>query len=161
MLPDPLHPAIVHFPIALAVLVPLLALGAVIAIRTGWMTTRIWLPVVLLQALLVGSSWLAIETGEEQEERVEDVVGDAPIHDHEEAAERFLALSIAAGLLSATGLLAGRWGAIGRVATLVAGAAVLAGGVSVGHSGGELVYVHDAGHVYAAPAQPAAAAQRE
>jgi hypothetical protein len=148
MLPDPLHPAVVHLPIAIAALAPFAALLAVLAIRAGWVPARTWLAVVLLQALLAGSAWLAIETGEDQEEKVEDVVGERHIHDHEEAAERFLYLAIAAGLVSATGLVAGRRGGIGRVATVAAAAVVLAAGLQVGHSGGELVYRHGAASVY-------------
>ena len=91
MLPDPLHPAVVHLPIALAILVPLVA-----AVRTRWrrgsaiVPVRGWAFVVLLQVLLVGTAWLAIETGEDQEERVEKVVAERHIEDHEERAERLL-----------------------------------------------------------------------
>ena len=113
MFPDPLHPAVVHLPIALAALAPLAALLAAVAIRLDWLPARAWLAVVLLQALLAGSAWLAIETGEDQEEKVEEVVGERHIHDHEEAAERFLAVAIAAGLVSSAGLLGGRMGTAG------------------------------------------------
>jgi hypothetical protein len=54
MLPDPLHPAVVHLPMALAVLIPALAL----------------------------------ETGKDEEDRVERVVSEDLIEAHEEAAER-------------------------------------------------------------------------
>ena len=54
MLPDPLHPAVVHFPIALAALVPLLAVLAIVAIRRRFLPPHSWWLVVLLQALLVG-----------------------------------------------------------------------------------------------------------
>jgi hypothetical protein len=148
MLPDPLHPAVVHLPIALALLAPLAALLVALAIRVGWVPARAWAAVVLLQALLVGSAWLAIETGEDQEERVEDAVGERHIHEHEEAAERFLAVAVAAGLVSATGLAAGGLGGTGRAVTIAAALAVLAAGISVGHSGGELVYRHGAASVY-------------
>lgn len=50
------------------------------------------LPVGLATALAV-SSWVAVETGEQQEDRVERVVGERPLHSHEEAAELFLLLS--------------------------------------------------------------------
>ena len=58
MLPDPLHPAVVHLPIALAVLVPLLAAGGLLAIRSGFLPARAWLAVALVQALLAGSAAL-------------------------------------------------------------------------------------------------------
>jgi len=148
-IPDPLHPAIVHFPIALAVLVPALALAAFVAIRAGWVPARTWIAVVVLQVALVGCAWLALETGEDQEEKVERVVAEHHIDEHQDAAERFLYIAIAAALVSAAGLLQGGRGRAGRAATLVAGLAVLAAGVAVGHSGGELVYKYGAASAYA------------
>jgi hypothetical protein len=148
MLPDPLHPAVVHLPVALALLVPLHTLHALAAIARGWLPARAWAGIVLLQALLLGSAWLAVETGEGQEERVERVVAEKYIETHEEGAERFLALAGVALVVSGAGLLRGRAGALGRAATLAAAAAVLAAGVAVGHSGGELVYRHGAASAY-------------
>jgi uncharacterized membrane protein len=167
MLPNPLHPAVVHFPIALAVLAPALALGALVAIRLGRLPARAWAAVVLLQALLVGSGWLALETGEREEDRVEDVVAEARIEAHEAAAERFLAFAAGAAIVSAAGLLRGRLGRAGRLAGAAASGAALAAAVAVGHSGGELVYRYGAATAYVERAQArsptphAAVARRE
>jgi uncharacterized membrane protein len=155
MLPDPLHPALVHLPIALAVLAPFAAGLGVLAIRSGWLPARSWVAVVALQALVVGSGWLALETGEQQEERVERVVAERHIHDHQEAAERFLAVAAAAAVVSLAGLLAGRRGSVARVATLGIAVAALAAGIAVGHSGGQLVYRYGAASAYATPAAAA------
>jgi uncharacterized membrane protein len=154
MLPDPLHPAVVHLPIALAILVPGLAVLGLLLITKGALPPRSWAGIVLLQALLVGSGWLALETGEQQEERVERVVAERHIEAHEEAAERFLLVAGIGLLVSAAGLLPRRPGAAGRVAGTLGAFAVLAAGVAVGHSGGELVYKHGAANAYvdAAPA---------
>lgn len=35
MLPQPLHPAVVHFPIVLAVLLPVVTLAGILAVRRG------------------------------------------------------------------------------------------------------------------------------
>jgi uncharacterized membrane protein len=148
MLPDPLHPAVVHLAIALAILIPGFAILGVPLIQRGLLPARSWALIVLLQALLVGSGWLALETGEEQEERVERVVAERHIEAHEEAAERFLLLAGMGLLASAAGLLPRRGGAIGRVAGTAVTLAVLAAGLSVGHSGGELVYKHGAANAY-------------
>jgi len=147
-IPDPLHPAVVHLPVALAVLMPLLALLGGLAIRGGFVPARTWAAVVLLQAILVGSAWFALETGEDQEERVEEVVAERHIEEHEEAAERFHRLGIVALVLVAAGLLPGRAGGVGRALGVVATLAVLAASVPVGHSGGELVYRHGAARAY-------------
>ena len=150
MIPDPLHPAVVHLPIALAVLVPGLALLGMLLIHRRILPSRSWALIVLLQALLVGSGWLALQTGEREEERVERVVAERPIESHEEAAERFLLIAGVGLVATAGGLLRGRAGAIGRVAGTLASFAVLAAGVAVGHSGGELVYKHGAASAYVA-----------
>jgi uncharacterized membrane protein len=152
MLPDPLHPAVVHIPLALALLSPFVALAGVLAVARGWLPVRAWTAVVLLQALLAGSAWLALETGEEEEERVEDVVGEKPLEEHEEAAERFLAIAVAGLAVSGAGLLSGKAGSYGRVASVVSGALILAAAVAVGDSGGELVYEHGAAQAYVHPA---------
>jgi hypothetical protein len=148
MLPDPLHPAIVHLPLALAFLSPVAALLGLVAISRGWLPARAWAAVMLLQATLAGSAWLALETGEDQEERVEDIVGDKPLALHEEAAKRFLAMAAAAAAVSAAGLLPGSNGRAGRAATVLGAGVLLAAAVSVGRSGGELVYKHGAAQAY-------------
>jgi len=151
-MPDPLHPAVVHLPIALAILMPLLAVLAVACIWRGLLPVRTWAVLVLLQALLVGSGWLALETGEEQEERVERIVSEDAIHEHEETAERFVTLAGVGLVVIALGLLPGTTGALGRGAGLIATLIVLGASVGVGHSGGELVYKHGAAAAYLDPA---------
>ena len=90
LIPNPLHPAVVHLPIALAVLVPLVAIAALVFIRRGARARTAWgISVAALAALLL-SGWVSLQTGEQQEERVEDVVAEQAIHGHEEAAELFL-----------------------------------------------------------------------
>ncbi len=148
MLPDPLHPAMVHLPIALAILIPGFAILGIWLIYKEFLPPRSWSLIVLLQALLVGFGWLALETGEEQAERVERVVAEQHIEEHEEAAERFLILAGIGLLINAAGLLPRRNGSMGRVAGTLASIAVLAAGVSVGRLGGELVYKHGAANAY-------------
>lgn len=152
MLPDPLHPAIVHFPVVLAVLVPLFAVAAAWAIRSGRMPRRLWAGVAVAQLLLIASAWVALETGQDQEETVERVVAERHIEAHEEAAERFLWLAGGATVVVLAGLLAGPRGEIARWAACAATAAALAAVVPVGHSGGELVYRHGAASAYASAA---------
>lgn len=157
MLPDPLHPAVVHLPVALAALMPLLALLGALAIRVRAFPARTWAALVLLQALLLGSGWLALETGEDQEERVEEVVAEGPIETHEEQAERFMILAGVGLVVVAAGLLPGAAGGVARAASVLAAAAVLAAGAQVGHSGGELVYRHGAASAYLSQGVPGAA----
>lgn len=140
MLPSPLHPAVVHFPIVLVCLLPIVALGALWAIRRGSPALRAWAIPVALAAALTASAWVAVETGEGDEERAEDVVGEQVLGAHEEAAEQFLWLSGAVLALTAAGLLRGGIGRTIRVAGTVAALGLVVAGYQVGHSGGRVVY---------------------
>ena len=148
MLPNPLHPAVVHFPIVLAVLLPLFAIGALVAIRKGARPLRAWSLPLAVGAALTLSSWVAVETGEDQDERVERVVAEQPLETHEERAEMFLTLSGVLLLVSATGLLRGVVGRAGRITATVGAVALVVAAAQVGHSGGELVYRHGAASAY-------------
>ena len=158
MLPDPFHPAVVHFPIALAALTPLLAALILLAIRSGRTAPATWAVVVILQALLVGGAWLAHETGEQEEERVEKVVEKSHIEEHEEAADWVLWMG-AAGLAAALlGLARGSTGGWARAGALAISLLTLAAAVRTGYLGGELVYRYGAANAYletpgAAPAE--------
>jgi uncharacterized membrane protein len=140
MLPSPLHPAVVHFPIVLMFMLPLAALGALWAIRHGSRAARAWAVPALVAAALTASAWVAVETGESDEERAEDVVGEQTIGAHEAAAERFLALSGAVLVLTVAGLAGGTLGRTLRVASAVAALGLVGAGYQVGHSGGRVVY---------------------
>lgn len=148
MLPNPLHPAVVHFPVVLAVLMPLVILVATVAIRRGFPARQTWGAVLALQLFLVLSSWVAMETGEKEEEKVEEVVAEQAIEAHEEAAELFIILTGVTLLVAGAGLLSGGKGEAGRYAALVASLVVLGAGARVGHLGGELVYKHGAAQAY-------------
>ena len=151
MLPNPLHPAVVHFPIVLAFLLPLFAVGALVAIRKGARPLRAWAIPLCIAAALSLSTWVAVQTGESQGERVERVVADQPLDSHEEAAELFLTLSVVLLGVAAVGLARGVVGRVARI-TAAAGAVALVGvGASVGHSGGQLVYRYGAASAYAQP----------
>ncbi len=164
MIPDPLHPAVVHLPLALGALVPLAAVVALWAIHRGGRVLHVWAVPLALAALMTGGAWLALETGEEEEERVEDVVAESAIHEHEEAAERFLLFSGILTVLAGVGLAGGTLGSAARLLATVGTVGVLAAGVQVGGLGGELVYEHGAASAYvdgADRALPPGEAERE
>jgi uncharacterized membrane protein len=161
MLPDPLHPAVVHFPIVLAFLLPLFAVAAFWLARRSDQPRRVWLLPVLLAAGLVGSAFVALRTGEAEEERVESVVSEAVLHDHEESAERFLLLSGVVLLLAGMGLVRGDVGRAARGLTVAGSIAVAIAAVQVGAAGGDLVYRHNAASVYADAAAATAPAHED
>ena len=148
MLPEPLHAAVVHFPIVLATLLPISILAAWWTIRRGSRPRSAWAVPLAVAVALVASSWVAIRTGEAEEERVEAIVGEELLHEHEEAAERLLVLAGIVAAVAAAGLVAGTVGTAARVVAAVGSALVLAAGVQVGALGGELVYLHGAAGAY-------------
>ena len=150
----PLHPMLVHLPLALAAIVPiaaLLALGAVL--RRHRSERSFVVAVVALQIVLALGAVAALRSGEAEEERVEAVVSEAVIETHEEAAEVFV---VAAWIALAVSLVPALWprhrviATVGAVATVVTTAVVLGLGVRVGEAGAELVYGHGAASVYVA-----------
>lgn len=140
LVPSPLHPAIVHFPIVFMILLPIAAFGALWAIRRGSQANRAWLFPVFTAVALVGTAWLALETGETDEERAEKAVGEQTLETHEEAAQRFLAFAAAGLVLTVAGLARGNIGRAARVAGSVAALGLVIAGYQVGHSGGQIVY---------------------
>lgn len=148
MIPNPLHAAVVHFPVVFAMLLPLVAAVALFAIRRGGGIRQWWGITVAVMLALAVSAFAAVRTGEAEEDRVERVVGEQPLHSHEEAAERFLLLSGALLAIGAAGLLPKRTGSAFRLLGSVATVGILVAGWQVGHSGGELVYRHGAAAAY-------------
>jgi uncharacterized membrane protein len=148
MIPDPLHPAVVHFPIVLAVLFPLFVGGALWSMRRGTRARRAWLLPTVVAAALAGSAWLSVETGESQADRVERVVGERTMEAHEELAETFLTVAVVVAALAAAGLAAGLIGRTARVLTAVGSLALVGVVIPVGHTGGQLVYRHGAASAY-------------
>jgi len=153
----PLHPKLVHLPIALAVIMPFVAGGISAAMRREWLPPRAWVLVVVMQAIVPLAGLAAANTGESDAERVADVVPREAIAEHEQAANWFiggavgvLALSIAVLTTKAPGM---RQAMI--AATLVGTVFVMFTGQRVGELGGELVYKHDAARAYiSAPKSP-------
>jgi hypothetical protein len=149
------HPKLIHVPMALAVLMPLVAGGLLLAWWRRWLPWRGWTVAVALQTILLGSSVLALRTGQAQEDRVENIVPDAAIEQHEEAAEAF---TWATGGVLAVMLLAAAFGSrragLPLAVAATVGTLVVTGlGYRTGEAGGQLVYQHGAASAYTAPAQ--------
>jgi uncharacterized membrane protein len=147
------HPKVVHVPIALSVLMPLFSGALALAWWRRWLPARSWALVVALQAILLGSGILALQTGESEEDRVEAVVAEAAIDAHEDAAEGFVWVSggVLALMLAPLGLGRTRAGLPAAWVATLGTLAVLGLGYRTGQAGGELVYRHNAASVYASP----------
>jgi hypothetical protein len=150
----PLHPALVHVPLGLAFVLPIVAAGLAFALWRGVVPRRVWLVAVALQALLLAGGAAALRTGEGDEKRVAAVVGKSLVEAHEHGAELFvLAAAVVLGLTLAV-LAVPRRAAAGFAAIATAGTLVVVGlAYRTGKAGGELVYVRGAAKAYA-PAAP-------
>lgn len=145
LIPSPLHPAVVHFPIVL------LLLGAVAAVAAVFWRKH-YLPTLAAGLLVLGASgaWFAVQSGESDGGLIENTSPQvsALIDAHETWAKRTLIISILAAFAAAGSVLAARWPRLARavaiVAAMVAGAAAY-GVYETGHRGGALVYRHGAG----------------
>jgi hypothetical protein len=147
----PLHPVMVHLPLALALLMPLFAAAAAWGLWTGRLGRRAWMATVALQLLLVATAVIAIKTGEREEDRVEAVVLATALHQHEEYAEQFMWGAAAVLGLGLVVFVPGARLSFALV-TLIGTLAVAGLALRVGHAGGQLVYVHNAGAAYASSA---------
>jgi uncharacterized membrane protein len=154
----PLHPAIVHVPLGLAVVLPLVAAGLALALWRGALPRRSFAVVVVLQALLVGGGAVAMQLGERDEKQAETVISEKLIEAHEERAEVFVWAAGAVLAVSAAVLVVPAAAATAVAAVVVAGTlAVAALAVSTGQAGGELVYRHGAASAYLPRGGPAEA----
>lgn len=157
----PIHPKVVHLPIAFAMLMPLLAGGLFLSWVRQWLPRRAWWVAVGVQAMTVLSGFASLLTGERDEEVAERVLSEALIHAHEEAGQGFVAVTIAVFLCA---LFAG-WVEREKLArtlaglTLVGSLVALALGARAGYMGGQLVYEHGGAAAFgqAAPSMPSSA----
>lgn len=156
----PLHPLVVHFPIVFSVLAPIAMGLALLSWTRGWTGRRVWFLAVALQVAVFLGGLAAENSGEQDEEIAEKAVSHDLIHEHEEAAEKFVAAAGVVFLLSLAGAFIPAAG-MARIAmgASIVGALVTTGIVfRVGELGGELVYKHGAGQAWVQPTAGGAAA---
>lgn len=153
--PQRIHAAMVHLPIAAAVLG---LIFLVILTLTGgkWGGLR-WTTVILYTLGAAAAAW-AMQTGEDAEHALSPKpTGEIKelIDKHEELAEFFWIGLAATGFLTMlTFSKAGWFRSIMLLLSLLAGAATVAWAAGIGHYGGELVYKHGVGVGIKAPALP-------
>lgn len=157
----PLHPAVVHVPLGLAMVLPFVAIGLIWAIWRKWLPHGAWGIALGLQVLLAATGFVALQSGERDEEVVERVVPEAAIEAHEERGELFVWWNVGVLAFVLLPLVLRRAGSTSRLrlealALLgMLGASFLA--YRTGAAGGELVFVHGAAQAHiqrgAAPAQ--------
>lgn len=99
---------------------------------------------------------MALRTGQAEEERVEETVGETPLERQEEHAETFLWLSggLVVLMLAPMVLRRERVRRVLAVAGLAGTVALAGAAVLTGHSGGSLVYEHGAAAAYGRGQRP-------
>jgi hypothetical protein len=139
----PLHPAVVHAPLGLALIMPILLAGLVWAIVTGRLPARAWFLGLLLQGVILGAALVALWTGEQDEERFEGRAGEAQVEAHEHAARAFTFVAGGTFVAGSVALaLRNRPGAFlnAGLGTVALSLAMLGLGIQAGHRGGLLVH---------------------
>jgi hypothetical protein len=145
MPPLPLHPAVVHVPLGIAVILPLVAAALAVAVWRGRLPRSALAVIVGLQLVVVAGGFIAMRLGHGDERQAALVAPRDAIHEHEEAGEAFVWVSL--------GVLAVAFAAMAvparlapKVAALTTAGALVAAGLALnaGRLGGELVFRHGA-----------------
>ncbi len=165
----PLHPAVVHLPIAFALFAPLVGLGALLVSRKSGQAVdrKIWAVVLAWQFFQAALIYAAMATGEIDEDRLGALARDSVdttklqragiepnilqhVEEHEEAASTLLVGTIASFFLAALALKfkhdTGRLAL--RVLTVFVQILLLGWCAYTAHLGGKLVYEHGAANVH-------------
>ena len=138
-----LHPAVVHVPLGLAVVMPLLLGAMAWAVVTGRLPGKVWLLPFLLQGVLLGTALVALRTGEQDEDRVEARAGESAVDAHERAAQAFTTAAGATFLAAAVALALRnrrRPFLVAGVTSVALSVGMLVLGIQTGSRGGALVH---------------------
>lgn len=96
----PFHPVMVHFPIALSFILPILILVFAFMIKSQKMSHQAWLVIIGLQIVTTVTGYVALDSGEKEEHQVATVMDKKHIHHHEESAEIFVGSTVLALVIS-------------------------------------------------------------
>ncbi len=143
----PLHPIAVHIPITLGLLLPFLGGALFWSIKKNILPVRSWFILVLLSGVYFGSTLLAAELGEHDEEAVEKVVQESALEAHEEVGEKVPWVAGVVFLAFIAPLVFSRKESLKLVAVGVSLLATIPL-IKAGHTGGELVYKYGAAQAH-------------
>ncbi|CAN5754302.1 hypothetical protein BH11MYX3_BH11MYX3_38660 [soil metagenome] len=144
--PLPMHPKLVHVPMALCILMPMIAIMIWLGVRRGWFTPRVWLIAAVLQGATLCGGLAALKTGGDDGALVEGYASEEALATHEARAHWFLYVAGANLVLCGVTVLQRE-----RIRQQLLGAIAIVGlfagsyaGYRVGDAGGRLVYVGNA-----------------
>ncbi|MEQ8349865.1 MAG: DUF2231 domain-containing protein [Leptospiraceae bacterium] len=144
----PLHPVIVHFPVALTILFLILFPALLLWMGAKDQRQKAWVLVPALSLLLIVISYGALFTGEQDEELVEQVVSHEALEAHEHAAEYFFYFSWVPFLISLAGLKPWKGRSPSRWLTVLAQIGLVFFMLDAAHKGGLLVYKEGAARAH-------------
>ena len=139
---SPLHPALVHLPLGIAIVMPFVTGFVFYLIRSEMLPQRGWWVVLVLQLFLVAGGAAALQTGEGAEEAVEKNVTEEVIEAHEEAAKIFMGISVLTLIVIGAGLMDSSFRSTLQGFSVVLLLGALGAGMFAGKKGGEIVYKH-------------------
>ncbi len=151
----PLHPIVVHFPIVLGALLPFLAILLWWAIGKWQLPPKVWALVSAVALIYTLSAVVAVQLGEADEEKVEKVVSERVIEEHEEAGELIPWIAGTLFLVSLGGFTV-RYSKQAQMAMIGLSLVAMVPLINAGHTGGELVYEHGASVAHLPPDHKAA-----
>lgn len=152
MLDIPLHPALVHLPLGLSLVAPLVAIGIWLGFARGRLPRSAFAILAGLLLLLAVSGFAAMQAGHREEDRVEKVAGRRAVHEHEERGEAFVwTASIVAALGIALLVVPARAVHAAAALTVAGTLAVAVLAFLTGKAGGEIIYRHGGAAAYATP----------
>ncbi len=134
------HAILVHFPVALAMLAPLLLIATMVV---GGKNRALRIAVIGAYILLAASAWAAVLSGESANDHVgaPPAVVASMVHEHEEMAEKIWIFALATAVLVAGGMHKKQGVAAVSLWLALAGGVFTAGWVgATAHKGGTMVY---------------------
>lgn len=136
----PLHPAVVHFPLVLSLLIPL-SIVAIVIFGRRVNSKPLWLTPAALAVGAALTAYLSMKWGGDDWEKVVAIVGEGPLGEHADSGQRFAyALYALAALTPVLGFVKGRVRLGVSCLCVGLGAIAVALGVKAGHTGGQVVY---------------------
>lgn len=145
----PLHPVMVHFPVALSFILPILILVFAFMIKSQKMSHQAWLVIIGLQIVTTITGYVALDSGEKEEHAVEKVLDKKHIHHHEESAEIFVGSTVLALVISIAAFFLRKpiqfYLQLGTCLIALISCYLV---YETGNSGGELVYRYGAANAY-------------
>ena len=144
----PFHPLYAHVTLGLVFLLPLLTTGILWGVRKKYFSPSTWIIVLFLLCLLLGAGGLSMTSGEE--EVLKNVLPLETIEFHKDKAYLFVFMCFVLFVLGIVGAFykEGQKKFRIQVAIVLGSFLIMAWAVTVGHSGGELVYKYGAAEYY-------------